>query len=867
MSDLSDQLAAWVPAGGASLAARLLDLSPDCVVVVDREWCFRLANRRAMALLDLPDLIGRNIFEAFPGNRTEPYVSTYRRAMDEGLSGSFEAYYPAPLNVWFKVIAEPDPDGIVIFFRDVTAQHEAEARELETAERLQQVLEVTSDAIFTVDRDWRLTLLNKRAAELIDPDHRMLGKVLWDVFPALRNTASEDIYRQTMNEGLTGEFELFYPEPFHRWYGVVSERTAEGMVVFFRDITEQKEHDRVVSEQQELLAMVQSASRMATWELDVRTGSVWFGPGSFNLFGRPLKEVNTLERLGGVLLPGHADRLLESLSHGLETGEMVVLESAVQAADGSTVWLESRGQAVPVAEGERPSLVRGMSIDVTQRKLDQQELVASEERYRVLTDLNPQAIWAGNAAGEITYANQGFLAYIGLKPEDLNGAGWLEGFAPADRERVVKVWTHSVTTGNDYDIEAMIRQASTGEYRYWHLRAAAVRDEAGAIVQWLGVGNDVHDMKMTAASLRAQRQEAELQRTELEAVYASTPVALALLDPVEFRFLNLNEREAELLDRPRDQILGRRLEEVAPISGLADIFASVAAGNPVKDMLVEGQLPVTGAQRRYWSVNYSPVYGADGNVRAISSAVVEITNQKRAEAALVQSEKLAAVGRLASSISHEINNPLEAITNLLYLVAQDPHLPDELKVYVHMAQSELSRVSQIATQTLRFHRQAVNPTRVTPAELVGAVVQLYTGRLTNSHIKVEASYATHTHILCFENDIRQVLNNLIANAIDAMRMGGRLLVRAHKSQDKAGRQGVRITVADTGHGMTSEVLQRVFEPFFTTKDLNGTGLGLWISSGIVDRHQGRLSVRSSVHPEHHGTVFTLFLPCEEVTTL
>jgi signal transduction histidine kinase len=260
-------------------------------------------------------------------------------------------------------------------------------------------------------------------------------------------------------------------------------------------------------------------------------------------------------------------------------------------------------------------------------------------------------------------------------------------------------------------------------------------------------------------------------------------------------------------------------------------------------------------------VSYSPVYGADGSIQAITAAWLEITHLKRAESALVQSEKLAAVGRLASSISHEINNPLEAITNLLYLISQGDGLPQDLKIYVHMAQSELSRVSQIATQTLRFHRQAAKPTWVSPGELIGAVLNLYHGRLTNSGIRVQASYATDTRVLCFENDIRQVLNNLIANAIDAMRNGGRIVVRAHDAiQHTSGRRGVRLTIADTGHGMPEDVRGRLFEPFYTTKGLNGTGLGLWISESIVQRHKGRLTVRSTQHSVHHGTVFSLFLP-------
>jgi signal transduction histidine kinase len=191
-------------------------------------------------------------------------------------------------------------------------------------------------------------------------------------------------------------------------------------------------------------------------------------------------------------------------------------------------------------------------------------------------------------------------------------------------------------------------------------------------------------------------------------------------------------------------------------------------------------------------------------------------------------------------------------------------LPPEVAEYVQIAQSELSRVCQIATQTLRFHRQAVSATRVTAKDLVDAVLNLYQGRLLNSGIQVETDFLISRPILCFENDIRQVLNNLIANAIDAMRQGGRLIVRAHEATDRSNgddiRKGVRITIADTGHGMSPAVRARIFEPFYSTKELNGTGLGLWISSGIVDRHQGKLTLRSTDHPVHHGTVFALFLP-------
>ncbi len=372
---------------------------------------------------------------------------------------------------------------------------------------------------------------------------------------------------------------------------------------------------------------------------------------------------------------------------------------------------------------------------------------------------------------------------------------------------------------------------------------------------------DITQERRDQQTLRHKQLEAERQRAEIETVYRTAPVGLALFDPVEFRYLRLNDRQAEFFGLRPEQVLGKTLLEMAPIEGLREMFEQVARGEPVRDQLLEGVLPTVPGQHRYWVVNYSPVFATDGSVQAISAVSLEITRQKQAEAALIQSEKLAAVGRLATSISHEINNPLEAVTNILYLMAMEQDLPLPMRELVELAQSEVARMSQIATQTLRFHRQSARAAWVDAATLANAVLALYYGRLTNSGITVETRFAGRALIHCFENDIRQVLNNLIANAIDAMRSGGRLIVRAHDVTEIAtGRKGVRITVADTGHGMAPATRARIFEPFYTTKDLNGTGLGLWISDDLVKRHKGRLAVRSSQTPEHRGSVFSLFLP-------
>ncbi len=263
------------------------------------------------------------------------------------------------------------------------------------------------------------------------------------------------------------------------------------------------------------------------------------------------------------------------------------------------------------------------------------------------------------------------------------------------------------------------------------------------------------------------------------------------------------------------------------------------------------------------SLAAAPIFDDQGEVTGGVLTIADIDHHKRAESALIQSEKLAAVGRMAASISHEINNPLEAVTNLLYLTKQSDLLDEATRGYLELADQELGRVSQIVSHTLRFHRQATKPRAISAEELLEPTLGLYAARLANAHIELSVRHKATDLVVCYEGEIRQVLNNLVGNAAEAMRTGGRLTVRTRNARAWAdGARGIQITIADSGHGMTSEVAKRIFEPFFTTKGLNGTGLGLWISQGIVMKHNGRLRVRSGTRPGRSGTVFSLFLPLE-----
>ncbi|SNS24806.1 PAS domain S-box-containing protein [Granulicella rosea] len=269
----------------------------------------------------------------------------------------------------------------------------------------------------------------------------------------------------------------------------------------------------------------------------------------------------------------------------------------------------------------------------------------------------------------------------------------------------------------------------------------------------------------------------------------------------------------------------------------------------------------------FWNeLSLSPIRNRDGALTHFVGIQNDVTARVEFEAALRESEKLAAVGRLASSIAHEINNPLESVMNLLYLAERSDAVVDS-RTYLQMADRELQRVKLITSQSLRFYKQSTRPQAIACTELADSVLDLYHSKLQNSRVAVERRGRSAQSIVCMESEIRQVLNNLVGNAVDAMHgQGGKLLVRTREATEwRSGERGVAITVADTGSGMAPETLRSMYKAFYTTKGIGGTGLGLWISSEIVARHRGRLIVRSSQRPGASGTVFQLFLPFQGLT--
>jgi two-component system NtrC family sensor kinase len=229
---------------------------------------------------------------------------------------------------------------------------------------------------------------------------------------------------------------------------------------------------------------------------------------------------------------------------------------------------------------------------------------------------------------------------------------------------------------------------------------------------------------------------------------------------------------------------------------------------------------------------------------------------------LRENQKLITMGRLTASIAHEINNPLESVTNLLFLMGEERGLPPGVRAYLALAQRELSRAVQISKQTLNFYRESQSPAPVHLEELLEEVLVLYERKISDKKLTLRRRYTSTPELDLFPGEIRQVFSNLIVNAIEATHEGGTLWIRLRRAHlwSDSGIQGLRVTVADNGAGIPKETRRRLGTPFLTTKGQNGTGLGLWVAMSIIDRNRGNLRIYSSTNSRRHGTIFSIFLP-------
>jgi len=500
------------------------------------------------------------------------------------------------------------------------------------------------------------------------------------------------------------------------------------------------------------------------------------------------------------------------------------------------------------------------------RRRAERKLRQREEHFRLLIENTSDLVTILEADGKIRYQSPSVERVLGYEAKELLGQNVFSLVCPDDQARVTAKFQSGVTKPGATSPPVELRfRAKDGSWR-------TLESVGKNLLQEPGIGGIViHSRDITARKQLAREQAA---RIEAEAAQRRYHDLVEGLDAIVWeatpdgRFTYVSRRAEQILGYPPGQWVGNDVwlrhifaEDRERVQGLLR-HPATEANNDCE------YRAVTAAGRLLWLrlIVYA-LRDESGSVRQLRGLIVDVTERRQAETALRTSERLATTGRLAASIAHEINNPMAAVTNLIYLILNAPGVDESVHQYARLAQEELSRMAHITRQMLGFYRESSKPVPVNITDLLDSVFDLYGRKIRNSGAVIDKKYEPAPPIDVFPGEMRQVFSNLLLNALDAVAEGGRVRVHVYPALDWRDfqQQGVRVVIADNGPGIRPEFGNRIFEPFFTTKGQKGTGLGLWVSQGIVEKHHGSIRVHSGRRPGRSGTCFSIFLPCAQLT--
>jgi PAS domain S-box-containing protein len=546
----------------------------------------------------------------------------------------------------------------------------------------------------------------------------------------------------------------------------------------------------------------------------------------------------------------------------LKAGVRAVQSTPLVSRSGKLLGIFSTHYKMPYRPDQRSlrllDLLARQAADLIEHAQAQEAIRAKEAELEIILYQTPFMLNRCSRDLRYTYVSRAYAQMIGRTPDQVAGQPIVE-IMGEEGFQTIRPHMEAVLQGRPVEYETGVHFQGVGLRR---LKVVYVpdEDEHGEIIGWVASILDVTEQHQAEEALLESGQR-------LAAVVDSAMDAIITLDQ-EQRIVMFNAAAERTFGCPAAEVIGQPLDQFIP-EQFREIHRSHIrqfgeTGVTSRSMQSPATLYGRRADGREFPIEATISQVEAGGQKLYTVILRDITQRKQTEEILMRSEKLTTVGRLAATIAHEINNPLSAVTNMLFLLKGDQSIAPASRQYLELAEVELQRAGQIANTTLGLSKQAAAPAKFRPVELLDGVLALVSRKLEGKGVKIEKAYHTDgLEITGVAGEIRQVLWNLVSNAVEAIPEQGRILVRVCGSADwrRTDIRGARFTIADTGCGMTREALQHIFEPFFTTKH-TGTGLGLWVTSEIVRKHGGSIKVRSRDGETQHGTVFSIFLPAD-----
>ncbi|HEY1987233.1 MAG TPA: PAS domain-containing protein [Terracidiphilus sp.] len=598
--------------------------------------------------------------------------------------------------------------------------------------------------------------------------------------------------------------------------------------------------------------LVHAAAEM-TWVIPVRGDRVAENSAWLQYTGQTRQEASDR----GWILAIHPDdrnRTLRAWDEAMAEGRTGKINHRVRRFDGAYRLMQ--GCAIPVKD-EQGAIVEwfGMHIDLDEPEIPEPRSIEGDDRFAKIFDSDLIGIGVLGLSGSFLDGNEALLRLLGYTHEDLvaGRVRWDEmtpaEFKPADTVRIAE----ALERGSCLPYEKELIRKDGGRVPVL-VGFTLLTLPGNPDPKFIGFVLEFSQQKLLQRELaERERSFRELAESLPQLVWtADGRGTKTFCNEQYFRYSgysSLDQMNTSWLDliHPDDRPKARTAWEVSTRTG--ELYQC------------EYRMRRRDGMYRWHLARGTPIRDSSGKITQWMGSSTDIHEQRLVEEAMRRSEKLAVAGRLAANIAHEINNPLMSMTNALFLAMQDGALSETTRTYLKLVDQELARIGQVTRQTLIFHHQSSQPASANVCQIMDSILSVFSPRMKDRSVILKRKYQECGNLFCYGEDVRQAFASILGNAMDAVGMGGQIRIHMRSARRlDTGESGVRVVIGDTGTGIPAHLLPRVCEPFVSTKDATGTGLGMWVTKGIMQRHNGRIKIRSRTDARYHGTVVSLFFP-------